>query len=252
MATAEEAAVSTPQTSCSSRSLRPKQPLQVLTGAPRRGLEQLVPMPSPCPTQDMVDDAYIRNINDLSLQLKNRDPEQVRTICQRRHHLNNRPVPEPEMVGQGEGARGPPQTEPHIVSARWHSFHGNLLRYQRQLEEALEMHTLSLELDAVTEQIGEKVNSQSTNTARGRALPVESPMCPAPCPSHLFRVGTWRSCQGCVRGAPGALRINYRPQRPPLQAQSPAHLHPFAPRSIVVPEARACHPQFPLLSLSKP
>lgn len=103
MATAEEAAVSTPQTSCSSRSLRPKQPLQVLTGAPRRGLEQLVPMPSPCPTQDMVDDAYIRNINDLSLQLKNRDPEQVRTICQRRHHLNNRPVPEPEMVGQERG-----------------------------------------------------------------------------------------------------------------------------------------------------
>nr|KAF6487643.1 spectrin beta, non-erythrocytic 5 [Rousettus aegyptiacus] len=77
---------------------------------------------------DMVDDTYIRNINDLSLQLKNRDPEQVRTICQRRHHLNN----------------------------RWHSFHGNLLRYQRQLEEALEIHTLSLELDSVTEQIGEK------------------------------------------------------------------------------------------------
>uniref|UniRef100_A0A671DN44 Spectrin beta, non-erythrocytic 5 n=1 Tax=Rhinolophus ferrumequinum TaxID=59479 RepID=A0A671DN44_RHIFE len=77
---------------------------------------------------DMVDDANIRSINDLSLQLKNRDPEQVKTICQRRHQLNN----------------------------RWHSFHGNLLRYQWQLEGALEIHTLSLELDGVTEQIGEK------------------------------------------------------------------------------------------------
>lgn len=106
MAMEEEAAVSTPQTSCSSRSLRPKQTLQVLTGAQRRGLKQLAPMPSPCPTQDMVDDTYIRNINDLSLQLKNRDPEQVRTICQRRHHLNNRRVPEPEMVGQDRGLEG--------------------------------------------------------------------------------------------------------------------------------------------------
>ncbi|XP_019500408.1 PREDICTED: spectrin beta chain, non-erythrocytic 5 [Hipposideros armiger] len=79
---------------------------------------------------DMVDDANIRSINNLSLQLKNRDPEQVKTICQRRHQLNN----------------------------RWHSFHGNLLRYQWQLEGALEIHTLSLELDGITEQIGEKAS----------------------------------------------------------------------------------------------
>ncbi|XP_014390314.1 PREDICTED: spectrin beta chain, non-erythrocytic 5 [Myotis brandtii] len=43
----------------------------------------------------------------------------------------------------GEGAGGPAQTQPHILSARWHSFHGNLLRHQRQLEDALETHTLS-------------------------------------------------------------------------------------------------------------
>lgn len=50
----------------------------------------------------MVDDANIRSINDLSLQLKNRDPEQVKTMCERRHQLNNRPVPEPEAVRRRE------------------------------------------------------------------------------------------------------------------------------------------------------
>lgn len=117
-----------------------------------------------------MDDANIRRINDLSLQLKNRDPEQVKTICQRRHQLNNRPVPEPETGvggGGGEGAEGRPQTQSHTLSVRWHSFHGNLLRYQRQLEGALEIHTLSLELDGVTEQIGEKVSAERANAAWG-------------------------------------------------------------------------------------
>uniref|UniRef100_A0A8C5UMU9 Spectrin beta, non-erythrocytic 5 n=1 Tax=Microcebus murinus TaxID=30608 RepID=A0A8C5UMU9_MICMU len=78
--------------------------------------------------RDTVGDAYVRSINDLSLQLKNQDPEEVKTICQRRSQLNN----------------------------RWASFHGNLLRYQQQLEEALEIHALSRELDNITEQIREK------------------------------------------------------------------------------------------------
>ncbi|XP_064148191.1 spectrin beta chain, non-erythrocytic 5 isoform X4 [Loxodonta africana] len=73
-------------------------------------------------------DALIRSINDLSLQLKIRDPDQVQIIYQRRNQLNN----------------------------RWNSFHGNLLRYQRQLEGALEIHTLSRELDDVTGRIAEK------------------------------------------------------------------------------------------------
>nr|XP_021524474.1 LOW QUALITY PROTEIN: spectrin beta chain, non-erythrocytic 5 [Aotus nancymaae] len=77
---------------------------------------------------DTVGDARIRSISDLSLQLKNRDPEEVKIICQRRSQLNN----------------------------RWASFHGNLLRYQQQLEGALEIHTLSRELDNVTERIREK------------------------------------------------------------------------------------------------
>ncbi|XP_032107131.1 spectrin beta chain, non-erythrocytic 5 [Sapajus apella] len=77
---------------------------------------------------DTVGDARIRTISDLSLQLKNRDPEEVKIICQRRSQLNN----------------------------RWASFHGNLLRYQQQLEGALEIHTLSRELDNVTERIREK------------------------------------------------------------------------------------------------
>ncbi|XP_049479925.1 spectrin beta chain, non-erythrocytic 5-like [Panthera uncia] len=78
--------------------------------------------------QDTVDDTHIRSINDLSWKLQNLCPEQVKTVCQRRHQLNN----------------------------RWKSFHDNLLRYQRQLEGALETHTLSGKLDDLTERIGEK------------------------------------------------------------------------------------------------
>ncbi|XP_077655910.1 LOW QUALITY PROTEIN: spectrin beta chain, non-erythrocytic 5 [Urocitellus parryii] len=78
--------------------------------------------------EDTVGDTYIRSISDLSLQLKNQDPEEVKTICQRRSQLNN----------------------------RWASFQGNLLQYQQQLEGALEIHTLCRELDDITERIGEK------------------------------------------------------------------------------------------------
>uniref|UniRef100_A0A8C3VFV2 Spectrin beta, non-erythrocytic 5 n=1 Tax=Catagonus wagneri TaxID=51154 RepID=A0A8C3VFV2_9CETA len=79
---------------------------------------------------DTVDDAHIRSINDLSVKLKNRDSEQVKTIRQRLRQLNN----------------------------RWNRFRGDLLRYRRQLEGALEIHTLSQKLDDVTERIGEKAS----------------------------------------------------------------------------------------------
>lgn len=114
-----------------------------------------------------MDDTHIRSINDWSLQLKNRDPEQVKTIHQRRHQLNNRPVLEWGKQGAGRGAGGPPHTRPYTLSARWKSFQGNLLRYQRQLEGALEMHSLSRELDDITERIGEKVSSEGAMAAHG-------------------------------------------------------------------------------------
>ncbi|XP_036040911.1 spectrin beta chain, non-erythrocytic 5 [Onychomys torridus] len=78
--------------------------------------------------QVTVGDTYIRRIKNLSLQLKNPSPEESETICQRQTQLNN----------------------------RWKTFHGNLLLYQQQLESALEIHTLSSELDDLTEQIREK------------------------------------------------------------------------------------------------
>ncbi|XP_006883283.1 PREDICTED: spectrin beta chain, non-erythrocytic 5 [Elephantulus edwardii] len=78
--------------------------------------------------KDGVDDTCIRRINDLSMQLKIRDPDQIKTMYQRRSQLNN----------------------------RWNSFHDNLLRYQQQLEGTLEIHTLSHELDDIIRRIVEK------------------------------------------------------------------------------------------------
>ncbi|XP_049989135.1 spectrin beta chain, non-erythrocytic 5 [Alexandromys fortis] len=78
--------------------------------------------------QVTVDDTYVRRIKNLSLQLKNQSPEESETICQRQSQLND----------------------------RWKTFLDNLLLYQQRLEAALEMHTLSSELDDVTEQIREK------------------------------------------------------------------------------------------------
>ncbi|XP_072479324.1 spectrin beta chain, non-erythrocytic 5 [Notamacropus eugenii] len=77
---------------------------------------------------DTIDDTHIKAINAMSLQLKSRDPEEVKITYQRQHQLNE----------------------------RWNNFHGNLLRYQRQLEGALEMHALVQELDNIIERIGEK------------------------------------------------------------------------------------------------
>uniref|UniRef100_G3VXY1 Calponin-homology (CH) domain-containing protein n=1 Tax=Sarcophilus harrisii TaxID=9305 RepID=G3VXY1_SARHA len=78
---------------------------------------------------ETVDDTHIKAINAISLQLKSRDPEEVKIIYQRQHQLNE----------------------------RWNNFHGNLLQYQRQLEGALETHALVQELSNVMERIGEKV-----------------------------------------------------------------------------------------------
>ncbi|XP_043836496.1 spectrin beta chain, non-erythrocytic 5 [Dromiciops gliroides] len=77
---------------------------------------------------ETVDDTHIKAINAMALQLKSRDPEEVKITYQRQHQLNE----------------------------RWNSFHGNLLQYQRQLEGALEIHALVQELDNVMERIGEK------------------------------------------------------------------------------------------------
>ncbi|XP_068961768.1 spectrin beta chain, non-erythrocytic 5 [Petaurus breviceps papuanus] len=77
---------------------------------------------------ETVDDTHIKAINAMSLQLKSQDPEEVKITYQRQHQLNE----------------------------RWNNFHGNLLRYQRQLEGALEMHALVQELDNIMERIGEK------------------------------------------------------------------------------------------------
>lgn len=51
-----------------------------------------------------MEDTRIRSVNDLSMKLENLDPEQVKTIHQRRQQLGSRPVPEREAVGLGEGA----------------------------------------------------------------------------------------------------------------------------------------------------
>ncbi|XP_028933726.1 spectrin beta chain, non-erythrocytic 5 [Ornithorhynchus anatinus] len=75
-----------------------------------------------------VDDAHIADINALAQRLQSRDPDEMKTVLQRRKQLNE----------------------------RWSSFHGNLLQYQRQLEGALEIHALARELSDVTERIGEK------------------------------------------------------------------------------------------------
>ena len=83
LATAEEAAASTPQTCSSSSSLRPEHTLQVLMQCREGAWSRCHRCPPPAPPQDTVYDAHIRSINDLSLQFKNQDPEQLKTTCQR-------------------------------------------------------------------------------------------------------------------------------------------------------------------------
>ncbi|XP_013913266.1 PREDICTED: spectrin beta chain, non-erythrocytic 5-like [Thamnophis sirtalis] len=75
-----------------------------------------------------VDDAYIKGINALALQLKRQNKEEMKIIYQRREQLNE----------------------------RWNSFHGDLKTYKRKLEEALQIHALIREINDITERIGEK------------------------------------------------------------------------------------------------
>ncbi|XP_075470432.1 spectrin beta chain, non-erythrocytic 5 isoform X1 [Ascaphus truei] len=75
-----------------------------------------------------VDDAHIKAINALAVKLETQNKEEVKTIYQRRQQLN----------------------------AKWNSFHGDLNKYRRALEGALEIHALIREIDDVNERISEK------------------------------------------------------------------------------------------------
>lgn len=83
-------------------------------------------------------------------------------------------------LGDGLCATSGHEVHPHPL-VRWESFYGNLLLYQQRLEAALEIHTLSSELDDVTEKIREKVSSEKSPCALSweRHCP-ESPMTPGP------------------------------------------------------------------------
>lgn len=188
------------------------------------------------PPQDTANDAHIRSIIDFSPQLNTQDTEQLKTIWQRQQQLNNRPVPEPEAVGLGEGAEGPPQTQPHTLSLRWNSFHGNLLRYQQQLEAALEIHGLSQKLDDITQQVREKVSSGGADTAKEQCLPPLAHLSSSP--GYLEAGPTRRPSVGL----PGALRVSSGPRSPHLLPGGWPYMLPFSPRSTVSPEARATPP----------
>ncbi|XP_053330428.1 spectrin beta chain, non-erythrocytic 5 [Spea bombifrons] len=75
-----------------------------------------------------VDDAHIKAINALAIKLERQNQEEAKTINQRRQQLNE----------------------------KWNSFHGDLNRYRRALEGAMEIHTLIREIDDVNERISEK------------------------------------------------------------------------------------------------
>ncbi|XP_063295491.1 spectrin beta chain, non-erythrocytic 5 [Pelobates fuscus] len=75
-----------------------------------------------------VDDAHIKAINALATKLERQNQEEVKTIYQRRQQLNE----------------------------KWNSFHGDLNKYRKALEGALEIHALIREIDDVNERISEK------------------------------------------------------------------------------------------------
>lgn len=184
----------------------------------------------------MVDDARIRSITDFSPQLNTQDTEQLKTIWHRQQQLNNRPVSEPEAVGLGEGAEGLPQTQPYTLSLRWNSFHGNLLRYQQQLEAALEIHGLSQKLADITQQVREKVSSGGTDAAREQCLP---PLAHLSSSAGYLEAGPTR---GPSVGLPGALKVNSGPRSLHLLPRGWPYMLPFSPRSTMSPEAGAAPP----------
>ncbi|XP_078515770.1 spectrin beta chain, non-erythrocytic 5 isoform X2 [Lissotriton helveticus] len=79
-------------------------------------------------TELTVDDAHIKTINALATKLERQNKEEVKTVHQRRQQLND----------------------------RWNSFHGNLNKYRRKLEEALQVHALIREINDITERMSEK------------------------------------------------------------------------------------------------
>ncbi|XP_063803707.1 spectrin beta chain, non-erythrocytic 5 isoform X2 [Pseudophryne corroboree] len=75
-----------------------------------------------------VDDAHIRAINTLATKLERQNQEEMKTIYQRKKQLND----------------------------KWNSFHGDLNKYRKALEGALEIHALIREIDDINERMTEK------------------------------------------------------------------------------------------------
>ncbi|XP_069494913.1 spectrin beta chain, non-erythrocytic 5 isoform X2 [Ambystoma mexicanum] len=81
-------------------------------------------------TEVTVDDAHIRAIDALATKLERQSKEEAKTILQRRRQLNE----------------------------RWSSFHGNLNKYRRKLEEALQIHALIREINDISDRMSEKIS----------------------------------------------------------------------------------------------
>ncbi|XP_075049076.1 spectrin beta chain, non-erythrocytic 5 [Mixophyes fleayi] len=75
-----------------------------------------------------VDDAHIKAINALATKLEKQNQEEMKTINQRKKQLND----------------------------KWNSFHGDLNKYRKALEGALEIHALIREIDDINERMSEK------------------------------------------------------------------------------------------------
>ncbi|XP_068110413.1 spectrin beta chain, non-erythrocytic 5 isoform X2 [Hyperolius riggenbachi] len=78
--------------------------------------------------QETVDDAHIKAMNALATKLERQNLEEAATISQRKKQLNN----------------------------KWNSFHGDLNKYRKALEGALEIHALIREIDDINERMSEK------------------------------------------------------------------------------------------------
>ncbi|KAG9481361.1 hypothetical protein GDO78_010547 [Eleutherodactylus coqui] len=75
-----------------------------------------------------VDDAHIKAINALATKLERQNLKEIKTIYQRKKQLND----------------------------KWNSFHGDLNKYRKALEKALEIHALIREIDNINDRMSEK------------------------------------------------------------------------------------------------
>ncbi|XP_040268693.1 spectrin beta chain, non-erythrocytic 5 [Bufo bufo] len=75
-----------------------------------------------------VDDAHIKAINALATKLERQNLEEMKTVHQRKKQLND----------------------------KWNIFHGDLNKYRKALEGALEIHALIREIDNINERMSEK------------------------------------------------------------------------------------------------